>query len=434
MKKNIISALTFVFLFFFFLPSISGNSAENPVYIISISGSINPGSADYIKKGIERASEDNAVCLIIELNTPGGLVESMREIVMDMLASRVPVVVYVAPGGARAASAGVIITVAADIAVMAPGTHIGAAHPVGIGGKEISKTMSEKVVNDMAAYARTIARKRGKNVDWVERAVRESVSITEKEALRENVIDLIAPNLDELISRIHGLQISGKGALEVKSAPRIRLEEDLRTRILRTISDPNIAYILMMIGIAGLYFELAHPGAVFPGVVGGICIVLAFFAFHTLPVNYAGFLLIALAIIFFILEMKIVSYGMLSIAGIVSMLLGSLMLFEGEGTYVQLSLKVLLPTVVFVSGFFVAVSALVFKSQMSKTRTGAEGLIGNVGVVRSALEPEGKVFIHGELWQAVSDQPVPEGTQVRVVNVVNLKLVVERVSESRGLS
>jgi membrane-bound serine protease (ClpP class) len=416
-------------LFLFCCPG-NGFTAANEVYVIRMSGPISPAAAGFLKKGITKASEENVSCIIVELDTPGGLAESMREMVMAIYASEVPVVIYVAPSGARAASAGVMITMAADIAAMAPGTNIGAAHPVGAGGKEISGTMSEKVVNDMVAHARSIAEKKGRNADWVETAVRKSVSITETEALKANVIDVVAKDIDDLIRQINGRKIQDKGVLTLDNVKKTVLTEDLRTKILKTISNPNIAYILMMIGLAGLYFELSHPGAVLPGVVGGIAIILAFFAFQTLPVNYAGFLLIVLALIFFIMEMKIASYGLLSVAGITSLLLGSIMLFENSGTGMRLSWEVLIPTLVLISGFFVLVSGLVFKSHLSKPRTGIQGLIGEIGVVRESLVPEGKVFVHGELWKAVSKNPIQTGARVRVVNIVNLVLEVEPVERS----
>jgi len=405
----------------------SGLASANEVYIIKVSGSINPAVADFIEKGINKASADGVSCIIIEIDTPGGLAESMRKIVMAIYASKVPVVSYVSPSGARAASAGVMITIAADIAAMAPGTNIGAAHPVGAGGKDISGKMSEKVINDMVAQVKSIAQKRGRNAEWAEKAVRESVSVTETEALKENVIDIVAKDLDDLIRQINGRKIESKGVLKLDNPKRTLIEEDLRTKILKTISDPNIAYILMMIGLAGLYFELSHPGAVLPGVVGGIAIILAFFAFQTIPVNYAGFLLIVLALVFFIMEMKISSYGLLSIAGITSLLLGSLMLFEGNGTDMGLSWTVLVPTLMVVSGFFVVISGLVFRSHLLKPRTGESGLVGEIGVVKESIMPEGKVLVHGELWKAISKDPIENGARVRVVRVINLVLEVEPI-------
>ena len=403
---------------------------EGEIYIIQIADAISPGTAEFIKTGIRKAEENGAVCIIIELDTPGGLAESMRLIVQNILSSRVPVVVYVSPGGARAASAGVMITMAADVAAMAPGTNIGAAHPVGAGGKDIDGKMSEKVINDMVAQAKSVAEQRGRNAKWVEDAIRESVSVTETEALEKNIIDLIAKDTDDLIRQLNGRDIKNSGVLNLDNVRKVVLEETLRTKILKTISNPNIAYILMMIGLAGLYFELSHPGAIFPGVIGGISLILAFFALQTLPVNYAGILLIVLAIIFFIMEMKITSYGLLSIAGIVSLLLGSLMLFEGDTPDMKLSWQVLLPTIILISGFFVAIAGLVFRAQMSKPATGSRGLVGEIGIVKKALTPEGKVFVHGELWNARAREPLDEDAKVRVVNVVNLILEVESVDDS----
>jgi membrane-bound serine protease (ClpP class) len=357
----------------------------------------------------------------------------MRRIIQSILGSKVPVVVFVSPSGARAASAGVMITMAADIAAMAPGTNIGAAHPVGAGGKDISGKMSEKVINDMVAHAKSVAEERGRNAKWVEEAIRESVSVTETEALKDNIIDLIAEDTADLIQQLNGREIKEKGVLKLDKSERVIVEPTLRTKILKTISDPNIAYILLMIGLAGLYFELSHPGSIFPGVIGGIALVLAFFALQTLPVNYAGILLIVLAIIFFIMEMKITSYGLLSVAGIISLLLGSLMMFKGTGPDLKLSWRVLLPTLILVSGFFVFVAGLVFRAQISKPKTGLKGLVGEIGIVKKALAPEGKVFVHGELWNARSDKTVDEDTKVRVVNVVNLMLEVEPADESPNI-
>ena len=403
-------------------------SAEGDVYVVEVTGTINPGLAEFVIRSMEKASREGAACVVIQLDTPGGLALSMRSIVMAMLASEIPVVVYVSPSGARAASAGVMITLAADIAAMAPGTNIGAAHPVNLGQKDMDKTMAEKVVNDMVAYTKSISDKRGRNSEWAEKAIRESVSVTEKEALELKVIDLIAEDLDDLIEQIDGRELKDKGTLHTKGVKRVALTESFRDKILKTLSDPNIAYLLMMIGMAGLYFELSHPGAIFPGVIGAISLILAFFAFQTLPVNYAGILLIALALILFILEMKVTSYGLLSLGGVLSLFLGSLMLFEGAGPEMRLSWRVLIPTVIMVSGFFVVVAGLVFRSQISKPRTGDRGLIGEVGVVRERLALEGKVFVHGELWNAQASRPIEPGARVRVVGVDHLVLKVEEVT------
>jgi membrane-bound serine protease (ClpP class) len=431
MKSKLVTVALLSFFIMFF--SYSGWAAENDIYILKVSDAISPGVAEFIKDGIATAEKIGAACIIIELDTPGGLAESMRKIIQNILASKVPVVVYVSPSGARAASAGVMITMAADIAAMAPGTNIGAAHPVGAGGKDISGKMSEKVINDMVAHAKSVAEERGRNAKWVEEAIRESVSVTETEALKANIIDLIAEDTDDLIQQLNGRKIKEKGVLKLDKSEKVVVEPTLRTKILKTISDPNIAYILLMIGLAGLYFELSHPGAIFPGVIGGIALVLAFFALQTLPVNYAGILLIVLAIIFFIMEMKITSYGLLSVAGIISLLLGSLMMFKGIDPDLKLSWRVLLPTLILVSGFFVFVAGLVFRAQISKPKTGSKGLVGEIGIVKKTLAPEGKVFVHGELWNARSDKTVEEDTKVRIVNVVNLMLEVEPADESPNI-
>ena len=406
---------------------LAAQAAKGEIYVVKVSGTINPGLAEYVMRSMEKASMEGAGCLVIQLDTPGGLALSMRSIVMAMLASEIPVVVFVSPSGARAASAGVMITLAADIAAMAPGTNIGAAHPVTLGQKKMDKTMGEKLVNDMVAYTKSIAEKRGRNSEWAEKAVRESVSVTEKEALELKVIDLIAEDLKDLLEKIDGRELKDKGTLHTKGVKRVILTEGLRDKILKTLSDPNIAYLLMMIGMAGVYFELSHPGAIFPGVVGAISLILAFFAFQTLPVNYAGILLIVLALILFILEMKVTSYGLLSVGGIISLFLGSLMLFEGDVPEMRLSWRVLIPTVIMVSGFFVAVAGLVFRSQISKPRTGDKGLIGEVGVVKERLAPGGKIFVHGELWNAEAPEPIEAGAKVRVTGVDHLVLKVEEV-------
>ncbi len=425
-KKLIILAIVALVLL---IPLMSGAEGTH-INVITVSDSINPGTAEFIEKAVKTSEEDGSACLVIQLDTPGGLVTSMKKIVKTILNSKVPIVVYVSPSGAQAASAGTMITLAAHIAAMAPGTNIGAAHPVGPGGKDVQKTMSEKIVNDLVAFTKSIAAQRKRNLKWVEKAIRKSESITASEALKLKVIDLIAKDMDELVEKIDGRKvklINRTIVLRVKGLPRTVIKETFRDRILRTLSDPNIAYILMMIGLAGLYFELAHPGAILPGVVGGISLILAFFAFQTLPVNYAGFLLIALAIIFFILEIKVTSYGMLSIAGVISLVLGSLMIFPAKEDYLRVSYQVLVPTVVGVSIFFVAVASLAFKAQIAKPKTGSLGLIGEVGEVMEIRDSRIKIFVHGEIWNGECEAPVRVGDRVRVVDVKNLKLIVEKI-------
>jgi membrane-bound serine protease (ClpP class) len=405
-----------------------GMGKGSVVEMIELEGPINPGAATFLTRGMEDAEKRGAELVIIQLDTPGGLVSSMRVMVKAIMNSPIPIVVYVAPKGAGAASAGVMVTVSAHVAAMAPGTNIGAAHPVGAGGKDIDKDMSEKVVNDMASYGRGIAQDKGRNADWVEKAIRESVSITAEEAVEKKVVDLVAPDVDELLKLLNGREIDlkqGKVTLKTLGLTKVYYTAGFRDNVLRLISDPNIAYILMMIGLAGLYFELAHPGAVFPGVIGAISLILAFYSFQTLPVNYAGLLLIALAIVFFIAEIKVASYGILSLGGIVSLALGSIMLFEDVGV----SLRLMAPTIVLIGGFFVIVSTLAFRAYRAKPQSGVEGLMGEVGVVKHPIDPEGLVFVHGEYWRAVSSEKLEPGEKVSVEEVTGLILKVKKASK-----
>ena len=407
----------------------AGAGAPRAVYVLPAVGSINPGLAEFIVQGIRLAERENAEALVIELDTPGGLDTSMRQIVQNISNAKVPVVVYVYPRGARAASAGVFITMAANVAAMAPGTNIGAAHPVSIGMGKTDKTMEKKLVNDMVAHGRSLANERGRNADWMEKAVRQSVSIPATDALKLKVVDLLADNLEDLLAKINGrkVEVGGKQLiLRTTGAPVKEIPEGLRFRILKHIADPNIAFILMMVGLAGLYFEFAHPGAVLPGVIGAICLLLAFFAFQALPINFIGILLILLAFIFFILEFKVISYGLLSVAGLVSLFLGGMMLFRGGEGGVDISWSVLIPTVAIISLFFILVAGIVFRSHLLRSMTGAAGMVGERGVVYTPLNPEGQVFVHGEYWQAVSDEPVAKGEAVVVLEVVDLKLRVRR--------
>jgi membrane-bound serine protease (ClpP class) len=411
------------------MPLASESVEDDPghAFIMELEGPINPASAMYVKRGIETASEKGAALVVIRLDTPGGLASSMRTIVKAILNSTVPVAVYVGPSGASAASAGVMVTVAAHIAAMAPGTNIGAAHPVGAGGKDIDKTMSEKVVNDMAAYSRSIAEEKGRSGEWVEKAIRESVSITADEAVEKNVVDMVAKDVDDLLKQLDGKEVvlaGKKETLKTAGLEKVYYKPGLRDRVLGTISDPNIAYILMMIGLAGLYFELAHPGAIFPGVIGVISLILAFYSFQTLPVNYAGLLLILLGVILFILETQVPSFGMLSVGGLVSFVLGSLMLFEDIGV----SLRLMMPTILLVGAFFVVVAGLAFRAQRARPSSGREGLLGEKGLARDTIDPEGLVFVHGEYWKARSDERIEPGERVEVVGMEGLVLKVRKIT------
>lgn len=404
--------------------------AADHLNLVSLQDSINPGTKDFLERAIKVSAEDQAECLVILLDTPGGLMTTMRSMVQAIMNAPLPVVVYVYPSGAQAASAGVLITIAADFAAMAPGTNIGAAHPVSGTGEDIPKTMNEKVMNDFLAFSRSVATERGRNADWVAKAIRESASITAAEALSTNVIDAVATDLDDLINQIDGYHVERKGfskVLQVKGLARRTLTPEWQDQILRVIGDPSIAYLLLMIGLAGLYFELSHPGTIFPGVIGGISLVAAAYALQKLPVNYAGFLFILLAVVFFILEIKVTSYGLLSLAGVLSLVVGSLMLFRVPGEIGRLSLSVLVPTVGVISAFFVTVATLAFRAQIRKPTTGKEGLVGTVGETRTDLNPEGKIFVEGELWNAYADEPIPRGTKVRVMEIEDLKLKVQRI-------
>ncbi|ROR03108.1 NfeD family protein [Desulfosoma caldarium] len=432
MAMAMLSAACCVLLALGFTVPAHASAGNRPIYIVHVHDTINPGLQDFIEHAIAVAEEDSAECLIVELDTPGGLVTAMRGMVKAIMNAKVPVVVYVSPSGAQAASAGVFITAAADVAAMAPGTNIGAAHPVTATGGDVPETMNEKVVNDLVAFVKSLAEERGRNAEWLEEAVRKSVSATAEEAFAQNVIDLVAQDLPDLITQLDGWQVQRKGyqrTIRTRGKEIVPIEPKWRHKVLRAISNPNIAYILLMIGLAGLYFELSQPGVVLPGVIGAISLVLAFYAMQTIPVNYAGFILIVLAIIFFILEIKVASYGMLSLAGTLCLILGSLMLFRVPGQPFRLAMPVFIPTVLTVSAFFAGVAALAFRAHMRRPQVGMEALIGAEGTVTQALNPEGKVFVQGELWNAVSDEPLPKGARVRVVAVQNLKLHVTGIND-----
>jgi len=418
----------------FYLFSFSVLFARSQVNIITINGVINPVAQDFIRSAIEEAEGDSANCLVIKMDTPGGLMKSMHIIVKDIMASEVPVVVYVAPSGSRAASAGVFITYAAHVAAMAPGTNIGAASPVTMGAAgadSANQTMLKKATNDAVAHIRSIAEKRGRNADWGEKAVREAVSITETEALELGVIEYIAPTLDSLLSLIDGKEVETASAivvLKTKDARRKRIEMSLRYKILDVISDPNIAYILLMIGIYGIFFELYNPGSVFPGVIGAICLILGFYALQTLPVNYAGLLLILLAIVLFLLEIKIPSYGVLSIGGVISMLLGSLMLFESPLPFLRVSWKVIVAATAATAVFFIFAVGMGIRAQRKKPAIGREALTGLIGNASENFKNgEGRIVVQGEIWQAVSSDKIKEGDSVKVIKKEGFKIKVEKV-------
>jgi membrane-bound serine protease (ClpP class) len=401
------------------------------VDVVIVNEVITPPIGEYIVKSIRQATESGSEAIVIQLDTPGGLDLTMRDIIKECLNASIPVVVYVSPQGARAASAGVLITISAHVAAMAPGTNIGAAHPVAMGLGKADETMMAKVENDAVAYGRGIAEQKGRNADWIEEAIRKSVSVTAEEALKLNVIDLIAKDMNDLLLKIDGREVklaSGTKVLKTRGAELNRKEMGFREKVLITISNPNIAYILFLLGLAGLYFEFSSPGVVLPGIIGGISLILAFFAFQTLPVNYAGILLIIFAVILFIAEIKVVSHGVLTMGGVVSLVLGSIMLFESPDPALRVSWSVLIPTVVIVSLFFIGVISIAVRAQMRKVLTGGEGMIGAVGETASEVFGRGKVIIRGEYWDANSKAPIGKGRPVKVVRVNGLKIEVEEVT------
>jgi membrane-bound serine protease (ClpP class) len=403
-------------------------AGQGKVRVVGIHDPITPVVAQFLHRNLEEAARQGDCLLLIEIDTPGGLDTAMREIVKDIFASPVPVAVYVAPSGARAASAGAIITLAADVNAMAPGTNIGAAHPVSIGEKS-DKTMEEKVVNDAEAYVEGIARKHGRNESLARRMVRESISLSADKALEGKVIDLIARDRSDLLRQMEGRHVVRNGkdtVLHLAGAEVAPVEMRRNERILNAISNPNVAYVLMMLGILGLFFELSNPGVILPGVIGGISLILAFFAFQVLPVNYAGVLLILLALILFIAEIKIVSHGMLTVGGVIAMVAGSLLLFESPEPYLRVSWSVIAVTVLAVTGFFAFAVTKALRAHHQRPTTGREGLIGQEGRADSGIVPEGKVFVNGEYWDAWSEEPIDAGDKVVVEAVEGMRLKVKK--------
>ena len=408
-------------------------AAFSTILKITIDAPIHPVTSEYIRNAIDKAETDNVRMVIMVLNTPGGLDSSMREIIERILSSEVPIVAYVSPNGARAASAGFFISIACDLFVMAPGTNTGAAHPVGVSitGQQMDETMADKVTNDAVSYIKSIAEKRGRNSKMAEDAVRESSSYTETECLEGKLIDLIAQDVADIIDSFDGKTITRfdgeEHLLELRGEQVIELPMSARQKFLLTISNPNLAYLLLMLGLLGLYFEFSNPGAILPGVLGGISLLLAIFSFQILPINYVGLILILLAIGLFILEIKVQSYGILSVGGIIAMVIGSIMLIDAPIPELRPSLKFIIPVAVGLSLIFLFLIFLAVRALANKVHTGKEGMVGEIGVAQSDLTPKGKVFVHGELWNAEADQEILKGEDVRVVEVLkNLKIKVTK--------
>jgi membrane-bound serine protease (ClpP class) len=405
-------------------------TGAGPVFVIELKDTVNPGSADYLAAGLEAAAEAGAACAVIQLDTPGGLVDSMRAMVKAILASPVPVVVYVAPSGARAASAGAFLVLAAPIAAMAPATNIGAAHPVGSGGKDIKGIMGEKAVADLKAMIIGLAKRRGRDPEPAAKMVTDSASYDAGRAKELGLVDILAGDLGQLLLALEGRVVqtaTGPMRIATKGKTLRFFEPSLRHKILSLFASPNLAYILLMIGLMGLYFELSNPGAVLPGVVGGLALILALFAMSALPISYTGLALIGLSVVLFIAEIYVVSGGVLAVGGAVALVLGSVMLFETDNELLKVSLSVLIPTVAAVVAFFGAVTWLAMRAQLKKASTGSEGLLGQRGLAVA----EGQVRVMGELWKARSAQPLEPGHEVVVTKVDGLVLNVEPVEAAR---
>jgi membrane-bound serine protease (ClpP class) len=421
-------ALLYFIVFYLLLPLFA---APQTVVSIKIDGAINPVTVDFIKEALESAHSKKAACLLVHLNTPGGLLKSTRAIVTELLEAKVPVVVYVSPEGAHAGSAGVFITMAANVAAMAEGTNIGAAHPVNMQGT-MDSVMNEKITNDAAAFIRSIASKRNRNLEWAEDAVRKSMSISATEAVLKKVVDLIAFSDQDLLNQLEGRQVklnSGTITLHTKNASIEEYEMTSLDKFLDVISNPNIAYLMMMIGFFGILFELFNPGAILPGIAGVIALILAFYAMHTLPINYAGLALIVFGIILLLLEIKIVSHGMLAIGGIISLLLGSMMLIKASSPLevAGISRLLIISTTAITTLLFLFVIGAGLKAQKRAPVTGINAMIGLRGVALSELAPEGRVNVHGELWNAIATgEPINTGERVRVTDIRKFILYVEK--------
>lgn len=419
-----------IFLVFLILFVLNFTLTANEILVARFQGIIGPISSRYIEKAVRKAEENEVECLVILLDTPGGHDSSMRDIVKAELNAKIPVVVFIYPKGARAASAGVFITLAANIAAMSPGTNIGAAHPVSI-GKKMDREMKKKVTNDAVAYIESIAQARNRNVEWARDAVRKSLSVSAEDALEEGIIDIIATDIDDLLKKIDGIEIEIKGETKIIDTKDVHIEKirlTFRENFLNRISDPNIAFILFTVGSAGLVYEFTHPGAIFPGVAGGVCLILAFFSFQTLPVNYAGIALIIMGVLMFFLETRTPTNGPLTVGGVISMLLGSAMLFDTDAPFLKVSWSVIIPIVFFTAAFFLFLVGMTIRAMRKKPTTGKKGLEGEIALVKTNIIPgkSGSVFIHGEFWDAVSDEKIKNGEEVKIVSVEGLKLTVKQ--------
>ena len=408
----------------------SAAPVQPSVQTVSLLGTVNPASSEMVQSAIQTAEREHRDAVLLEIDTPGGLESSMRDMVKAILRSEIPVIAFVAPTGARSASAGVFLVAASHVAAMAPGTNLGAAHPVGATGAITDSIMSGKVTNDAAAYVRSIARERGRNADWYEEAVRRSVSVTETEAMDKHLIDLVARTPAELLDRLDGRKVSmGSGllvTLHTRGAALYPTPMSLRIKVLNALADPNIAYLLMLLGFYGILFELMHPGAVLPGVAGGVAMLLAFFALQALPVNYVGVLLILFSMVLFIVDLKAPTHGTLTLGGIVAFVMGSIMLMRVHGSGVHVAGGVILSSTLVTVLFFGGIVAAALRARGLPIRTGREGMIGETGRVIRSAGSNITVYVHGAYWDAEAPEPLTDGAPVRVVEVKGLTLKVVR--------
>jgi len=406
--------------------------AAAAVHVLPYDGAITPVTAEYLVDGIQAAADEDAEAVLIELDTPGGLDAAMRDIVKAQLAAEVPVIVYVAPSGSRAASAGAYMTMAAHVAAMAPGTNIGSGTPVNMGGAAMDSTMASKVIQDAVAYLESIAEQRGRNVEMARAIVEDAANLPAERALEENVIDLVAASREELLEAIDGRTVEVEGeevTLRIADAEVDERPMSFRQRFLKTIVDPQVAYILLLLGIYGLFFELSNPGSFAPGIIGGICILVALYALQSLPTNGAGIGLIVLGVVLLILEVKVTSFGALTLGGLTAMVLGSLILFESPEAWARVGLRIIIPSVLVFASFFIFCVWLVVRSQRRQVVTGADAMLGTVGRILESTGPNrpGKAVFHGEVWNVRSEEEIPEGDSIEVVAIEGRMAQVRRV-------
>ncbi len=420
--------MAYIFAIFLMLFSFS---YAREIFVAQWNKPVTPVMADFIKRITKEAEEKHASAIILELDTPGGLESSMRDVIKTMMNTYVPFIVYVYPPGARAASAGAIITVSADIAAMAPSTNIGSASPVNMTGKDIDETMKKKIINDMLAFVRAIAKEKGRNIKVIEKMITEAINLSAEEALKKKVIDVIAVDIPDLIQKIDGKTVKKNGIsvkLNLKGKPIVYKELTFKEKLLTILTNPTIAYLLLMIGFYGIFFELYNPGSIIPGTVGAISLLLALYALNIISANWLGVLLIILGIVLFALEIITPTFGGLALGGVIALVLGSMILISPDSPYGDISLQVIIPIALFSAAFFLTIAYLGAKAQFRKPITGKEGMIGETGIAKTHIDKKGgKVFIHGEIWDAYSNEEIKKGEEVEVIDVKGLKLKVKKV-------